>query len=123
MPPHPLLKGNTLRAWILWRLVNHQYDDRRAFKVIALTDLVFDTSASTNEIHKVNLLKLTTICVKEVAGVWRIGTSESATTKVSARLIGMQHLGAQPIAYFVIIEIHKVFVPTCVIPCGITTRS
>jgi hypothetical protein len=72
----------------------HQYDDRWAFKVVTLTDLVFNTSASTNEIHEVNLLKLTTICVKEVAGIGCVRTSEAAATKIGARLIGMQHLSA-----------------------------
>lgn len=91
--------------------------------MIALTDLVFDTSAATNEIHEVNLFKLTTICVKEVAGIGRVRTSETAATKIGARLIWMQHLGAQAIAYFVIIEVHKVLVATCVIPCGIAARS
>ena len=55
--------------------------------MVALTDLVFDTSASTNEIHKVNLFKLATVCVKEITGVWRIRTSEATTTKISAGLI------------------------------------
>ena len=91
--------------------------------MIALTDLVFDASAATNEIHEVNLFKLTTICVKEVAGIGRVRTSETAATKIGARLIWMQHLGTQAIAYFVIIEVHKVLVATCVIPCGIAARS
>lgn len=91
--------------------------------MVALTDLVFDTSASTNEIHEVNLLKLTTICVKEVAGIGRIRTSETATTEISARLIWMQHLGAQAIAYSVIIKVHKVLVAASMIPCGVAARS
>lgn len=91
--------------------------------MIALADLVFDTSASSNEVHEVNLLKLTTICVEEVTGVGRVRTSETATTKIGARLIWVQHLSAQSIAYFVIIEVHKVLVATCVIPCGIAARG
>ena len=91
--------------------------------MIALTNLVFDTSASTNKIHEVNLLKLTTICVKEVAGVGRVRTSEATTTKISARLIGMQHLGAQAIAYSIIIKVHKVLIAAGMIPCGIAARS
>lgn len=91
--------------------------------MIALTDLVFDASASTNEIHEVNLLQLTTVCVEEIAGVGRVRTSKATAAKIGARLIWMQHLGAQPIAYFVIIEVHKVLVAACVIPCGIATRS
>lgn len=91
--------------------------------MIALTNLVFDTSASTNEIHEVNLFKLTTICVKEVAGVRRVRTSETATTKIGARLIWVQHLGAQAIAYFVIIKVHKVLVTTSVIPRRVAARS
>ena len=91
--------------------------------MVALTDLVFDTSASTNEIHEVNLLKLTTICVEEVTGVRRVGTSKAAATKIGARLIWVQHLGAQAIAYFVVVEVHKVLVATCVIPCGVAARS
>ena len=91
--------------------------------MVTLTDLVFDASASSNEIHEVNLLKLTTICIKEVAGIGRVRTSETAATKIGARLIGMQHLGAQPIAYFVIVKVDKVLVATSVIPCGIATRS
>lgn len=57
--------------------------------MIALTDLVFDTSASTNEIHEVNLFKLTPICVKEVAGIGCVRASKAAATKIGARLIGM----------------------------------
>ena len=57
--------------------------------MVALTDLVFDTSATTNEIHEVNLLKLATICVKKVTGVGRVRTSETAATKIGARLIWM----------------------------------
>lgn len=57
--------------------------------MVTLTDLVFDASASSNEIHEVNLLKLTTICIKEVAGIGRVRTSETASTKIGARLIGM----------------------------------
>lgn len=91
--------------------------------MIALTDLVFDASASADEIHEVNLLKLTTICVKEIAGIGRVRTSEAATTKIGARLIWMQHFGAQAIAYFVVIEVHKILIAACVIPCGIATRS
>ena len=91
--------------------------------MVALTDLVFDASASTNEIHEVHLLKLTTICIKEVAGVGGIRTSKTAATKISTRLIWMQHLGAQPIAYSVIIKVHKVLITAGVIPCGIAARS
>ena len=91
--------------------------------MVTLTDLVFNASASTNEIHKVNLLQLLAVCVKEVAGIGRIRTSETTTTKVGARLIWVQHLGAQAIAYPIIVEVHKVLVATCMIPCGITTRS
>lgn len=91
--------------------------------MVTLTDLVFDASASTNEIHEVNLFKLTTICVKEVAGIGRVRTSETAATKIGTRLIWMQHLSAQPIAYFVIIKVYKVLVATCMIPCGIAARS
>ena len=57
--------------------------------MVTLTDLVFNASASTNEIHKVNLLQLLAVCVKEVAGIGRVRTSEAATTKIGARLIGM----------------------------------
>ena len=91
--------------------------------MVTLADLVFDASASTNEIHEVNLLKLTTICVKEIAGVGRVRTSETAATKIGTRLVWMQHLGAQAIAYSVIIKVHKVLITTCVIPCGIAARS
>ena len=108
MSPHPFLKNNALRAWILRRLVHHQYNDRRAFKVIALADLVFDTSASSNEVHEVNLLQLASVCVKEVAGIGRVRASEAAATKIGARLVWMQHLGTQTIAYSVIIKVHKV---------------
>lgn len=86
--------------------------------MVALTDLVFDTGAPTNEIHEVNLLKLMTICVEEVTGVGRVRTSETA-----ARLIWMQHLGAQAIAYSVIIKVHKVLITAGMIPCGIAARS
>jgi len=91
--------------------------------MVTLTDLVFNTSASTNEIHEVNLLKLAAVCVKEVAGVGRVRTGETAAAKIGARLIWMQHLGAQPIAHFVIIKVYKVLVATCVIPCGVAARS
>ena len=91
--------------------------------MVALTDLVFDTSASTNEIHEVNLLQLMTVCVEEIAGVGCVRTSKAAATKIGAGLIWMQHLGAQPIAYFIIIKVHKVLVTTCVIPCGIAAGS
>lgn len=91
--------------------------------MIALTNLVFDTSASANKVHEVNLLKLTTICVKEIAGVGRVRTSETAATKIGTRLVWMQHLGAQAIAYSIVIKVHKVLVTTCVIPCRVATRS
>ena len=91
--------------------------------MVTLADLVFDTSASSNEVHEVNLFQLAPVCVKEVAGVGRVRTSKAAATKVGARLIWMQHLGAQAIAYFVIVEVHKVLVAACVIPCGIAARS
>ena len=91
--------------------------------MVTLTDLIFDASASSNEIHKVNLFQLLAVCVKEVAGVGRVRTGETAAAKIGARLIWMQHLGAQAIAYFVIIKVHKVLVATCMIPCGIAARS
>ena len=91
--------------------------------MVALTDLVFDTGAPTNEIHEVNLLKLTTICVKKIAGVGRVRTSETAATKIGTRLVWMQHLGAQAIAYSVIIKVHKVLITAGMIPCGIAARS
>ena len=91
--------------------------------MVALTDLVFDTSASSNEIHEVNRLKLMTICVKEVTGIGRVRTSETAAAKIGTRLIWMQHLGAQAIAYFVIVKVHKILVTTCMIPCRIAARS
>ena len=90
--------------------------------MVTLTDLVFDAGASTNEIHEVNFLKLTPVCVEEVAGIGCVRTSETAA-KIGARLIWVQHLGAQAIAYFIIVEVHKVLVAACVIPCGIAARS
>ena len=84
--------------------------------MVALTDLVFDTSASANEIHEVNLLKLTAICVKEITGIWRVRTSETAATKIGTRLVWMQHLGAQAITYSVIIKVHKVLITAGMIP-------
>lgn len=91
--------------------------------MIALTDLVFDTSASSNEVHKVNLLQLLAVCVEEITSIGRIRTSETTTTKVGARLVWMQHLGTQTIAYSVIIKVHKVLVAASVIPRGIAARS
>lgn len=91
--------------------------------MVTLTDLIFDASASSNEVHKVNLLQLAPICIEKVAGVGRVRTSEASAAKIGARLIWMQHLGTQPIAYFVIIKVYKVLVAACVIPCGIAARS
>ena len=57
--------------------------------MVTLTDLIFDASASSNEIHKVNLFQLLAVCVKEVASVGRVRTGETAAAKIGARLIGM----------------------------------
>lgn len=91
--------------------------------MVTLTDLVFDASASSNEVHKVNLLQLLAVCVEEITSIGRVRTSETATTKVGARLVWMQHLGTQTIAYSVIVKVYKVLVTASVIPRGIAARS